>query len=159
MQLAELVRDLPVIDLRAGDVLVRERERTSSLFVLDHGALSVTRGGVAIAEIATPGSFVGEIAALVGGDHSATVTATAPSRLWVAQDGAAFLRSSPDIALMVATEVAHRLQGLVAYLADLKRQYEGAPGLDMVDGVLTRLAQQARRSAQPGSVREPDPLY
>jgi len=50
------------------------------------------------------------------------------------------------------------LQGLVAYLADLKRQYDGAPGLDMVDGVLIRLA-QARKPAQPGSAREPDPLY
>jgi hypothetical protein len=29
----------------------------------------------------------------------------------------------------------------------------------MVDGVLTRLAQQARKPAQPGSAREPDPLY
>jgi CRP/FNR family transcriptional regulator, cyclic AMP receptor protein len=159
MQLAELVRNLPVIDLQPDDVLVREGEHTSAVFVLDRGALSVTRGGMAIAEIATPGSFVGEIAALVGGDHSATVTATAPSRLWRADDGAAFLRSSPDIAVMVATEVAHRLQSLVAYLADLKRQYDGAPGLDMVDGVLTRLAQQARKPAQPGSAREPDPLY
>lgn len=159
MQLAELVRDLPVVDLQPDDVLVEEGQRTSAVFVLDHGALAVTRGGMAIAEITTPGAFVGEIAALVGGDHSATVTATAPSRLWRADDGAAFLRSSPDLAIMVAIEVAHRLQGLVAYLADLKRQYDGAPGLDMVDGVLNRLAQQARKPVQPGSVREPDPLY
>jgi CRP-like cAMP-binding protein len=159
MQLLEVVRDLPSIELEPGDVVVREGECTGSVFVLDEGALQVTRGGVTIAAIATRGSFVGEVAALVGGDHSATVTATEPSRLWVASDGAAFLRSSPDLALTVATEVAERLQGLVAYLADLKRQYQGVPGLDMVDGVLTRLAQQPRGTAQPGSTREPDPLY
>ena len=159
MDLVELAAHLPLLEVEAGGIVVREGERTGSLFVLESGRLAVTRAGVAIAEIAAPGAMVGEIAALLGGDHSATVTAVTASRLRLARDGSAFLRSSPDVTLLVATEVARRLQSLVAYLADLKTQYAGIPGLDMVSDVLNHLADNRGAAAEPGSAREPDPLY
>ena len=92
--------------------------------MLERGALTVARAGVTIAVISAPGSLVGEVAVLVGGDHSATVTATIPSAVRVAEDGEAFLRSSPEVMLLVAREVAQRLQGLVGYVVELKVQYE-----------------------------------
>jgi CRP-like cAMP-binding protein len=159
MDLVELTAHLPVLEVETGEAVVREGSRTGSLFVLESGALAVTRAGVAIADITAPGAMVGEIAALLGGDHSATVTAVTPSRLRVARDGSAFLRSSPDVTLLVAAEVARRLQSLVAYLADLKAQYAGIPGLDMVSDVLTHLADNRGAAIEPGSQREPDPLY
>ena len=154
-----LTTHLPTIEVEAGAAVVREGERTGSVFVLESGALSVTRDGVAIADITAPGALVGEIAALVGGDHTATVTAVTPARLRVAYDGGAFLRSSPTVTLHVAMEVARRLQNLVSYLADLKAQYAGIPGLDMVNDVLSHLADRQAVALQPGSEREPDPLY
>jgi CRP-like cAMP-binding protein len=157
--LLALTSSLPVLDVDVGDPVVREGERTGAVFVLERGLLHVTRGGVAIAEISAPGALVGEIAVLVGGDHSATVTAAVPSRLRVAADGAGFLRSSPDVTLHVATEVAQRLQLLIAYLADLQRQYAGAPGLAMVHDVLAKLTDRKGAAFEAGSDREPDPLY
>jgi hypothetical protein len=59
----------------------------------------------------------------------------------------------------VATEVARRLQSLVAYLADLKIQYAGIPGLDMVSDVLSHLADGQGTAPEPGSEREPNPFY
>ncbi len=159
MDLVELTAHLPLLEVEPGGAVVREGERTGSLFVLESGTLAVTRSGVAIADITAPGAMVGEIAALLGGDHSATVTAVTASRLRVARDGNAFLRSSPDVTLLVAAEVARRLQSLVAYLADLKTQYAGIPGLDMVSDVLSHLTDNRGAAAEPGSRREPDPLY
>jgi CRP-like cAMP-binding protein len=157
--LLTLAADLPAVELEAGEAVVSEGERSGRVYVLEHGTLAVTRSGVAIASIAAPGALVGELSVLVGDPHSATVTATTPARLRVAEDGRAFLESTPAITLLVATEVAKRLQSLVAYLADLKRQYAGAPGLDMVDTVLSQLADGRVVAAEPGSDREPDPLY
>ena len=157
--LVELAAHLPIVEVDEGAVVVREGDRTGALFVLESGALSVTRDGVAIAAISAPGALVGEIALLVGGDHSATVAAVVPSRLRVAHDGAAFLASSPMVTLLVATELARRLQTLVMYLADLKAQYAGLPGLDMVSDVLSHLADRRGPAPEPGSEREPDPSY
>jgi len=138
-ELLALSEELPRRDVRAGDVLVREGKRTGALYVLEQGALTVARGGVTIAMISAPGSLVGELAVLVGSAHSATVTATIPSVVRVAEDGEAFLRSSPEVTLLVAKEVAQRLQGLVAYVAELKAQSSEGPGLDVVDELLARL--------------------
>ena len=88
----------------------------------------MSRAGVTIAVISAPGSLVGEVAVLAGGDHSATVTATIPSAVRVAEDGAAFLRSSPEVTLLVAKEVAQRLQGLVEYVVELKLSTTKGPG-------------------------------
>src|SRR4051794_19516647 len=88
---------LPLRDVEPGQVLVREGERSEALYVLVRGALTVTRAGVTIAVISTPGSLVGEVAVLVGGVHSATVTATIPSAVRAAEDGEAFLSSSPEV--------------------------------------------------------------
>jgi CRP/FNR family cyclic AMP-dependent transcriptional regulator len=157
--LVMLTTNLPTIEVEAGAAVVREGERTGRLFVLERGALSVTRAGMTIAEITAAGALVGEIAALLGGDHTATVTAVTDTRLRVAHDGAAFLRSSPAVTLQVATEVARRLEGLISYLADLKVQYAGIPGLDMIDDVLSHIAVGQGVAAQPGSEREPNPFY
>jgi CRP-like cAMP-binding protein len=157
--LLALSADLPTVELDAGEIVVREGERTGRVFVLEHGTLAVSRAGVPIAEIAVPGALVGELSALVGDPHAATVIAATPARLRVADDGRAFLESTPAVTLLVATAVARRLQSVVAYLADLKRQYAGAPGLDMVHTVLSQLADGRVVAAEPGSDREPDPLY
>jgi CRP/FNR family transcriptional regulator, cyclic AMP receptor protein len=139
-ELLALSEGLPVREVAPGEVLVREGEHSGALFVLERGALTVARAGITIAVISTPGSLVGEIAVLVGGDHSATVTATIPSAVRVAEDGEAFLRSSPEVTLLVAKEVAQRLQGLVGYVVELKVQYDDGPGLEVMDELLARLS-------------------
>ena len=106
--------------------------------------------------ISTPGSLVGEVAALVGGDHTATVTATIPSAVRVAEDAEAFLRSSPEVTLLVAREVARRLQGLVAYVAELKVQMDDGPGLDVMDEILAMLSVWRTEAAEHAPAPELD---
>jgi CRP/FNR family transcriptional regulator, cyclic AMP receptor protein len=156
-ELLALSEALPVRAVEAGHVLVREGERSGALYVLERGALTVTRAGVAIAVISAPGSLVGELAVLVGGDHSATVTATIPSAVRVAGDGVAFLRSSPDMTLLVAKQVAQRMQSLVAYVAELKVQDSDGPGLEVVDELLARILSWRTEALDHASEREPDP--
>ena len=139
-ELLALSESLPLREVAPGDVLVREGERSGALYVLERGALAVGRAGVTIAAISAPGSLIGEVAVLVGGDHSATVTATIPSEVRVAEDGEAFLRSSPEITLLVAKEVAQRLQGLVTYVTDLKVQESVGPGVEVMDEILAWLS-------------------
>jgi CRP-like cAMP-binding protein len=158
-ELLALSESLPVRDVEPGHVLVREGDRSGALYVLERGALTVTRAGVSIAVISAPGSLVGEVAVLVGGDHSATVTATIPSAVRVADDGVAFLRSSPDITLLVAKQVAQRMQGLVAYVAELKLQESEGPGLDVMDELLARILSWHTESMDDSSEREPDPQH
>jgi CRP/FNR family transcriptional regulator, cyclic AMP receptor protein len=158
-ELLALSEGLPSREVEAGGVLVREGERSGALYVLERGALTVARAGVTIAVISAPGSLVGEVAVLVEGNHSATVTATIPSAVRVAEDGEAFLRSSPEITLLVAKEVAHRMQGLVAYVAELKVQDSDGPGLEIMDELLARILSWRTEALDHASEREPDPQH
>jgi CRP-like cAMP-binding protein len=119
----------------------------------------VSKGDVQVNTIDRPGAVIGEVAVLLGTGNSATVTASTPSRLRVAFDGAALLRSDPAITAHVATGLAERLNFVSTYLADLKHQYGDAPGLAMVDDVLIELASRQAPVARPGSARDPDPEY
>jgi CRP-like cAMP-binding protein len=158
-ELLALSEGLPTREVEAGHVLVREGESSGALYVLERGALTVARAGVTIAVISAPGSLVGEVAVLVGGNHSATVTATIPSAVRAAEDGEAFLRSSPEITLLVAKEVAHRMQGLVAYVAELKVQYDDGPGLEVMDEILARLSVWRTEALEQAAEKEPDPQH
>ncbi len=158
-ELLALSEGLPLREVEPGEVLVREGERSGVLFVLERGALTVARAGVTVAVISAPGSLVGEVAVLVGGDHSATVTATIPSAVRVAEDGEAFLRSSPEVLLVVAREVAQRLQGLVGYVVELKIQQSDGPGLEVMDEILARLSVWQTDTVNQPSEPEPDPQH
>ena len=158
-ELLALSDGLPLREVEPGHVLVREGDRSGALYVLERGALTVARAGITIAVISTPGSLVGEVAVLVGGDHSATVTATIPSAVRVAEDGESFLRSSPEVLLLVAREVAQRLQGLVGYVVELKVQNSDGPGPEVMDEILARLSAWRTETMDRGSEPEPKPQH
>jgi CRP-like cAMP-binding protein len=136
-----------------------EGQRGGSIWVLVEGRLAVTKSGQQVNVIDQPGAIIGEMAVILDGASSASVVAETPCRLRYAADGAAFLRSDAGVATHVASGLARRLDLVTTYLADLKTQYQGAPGLGMVDEVLRRLASRTGPPARPGSARDPDPEY
>ncbi|TMJ69053.1 MAG: cyclic nucleotide-binding domain-containing protein [Alphaproteobacteria bacterium] len=73
---ARLAAELETLNLKRGDVLVRQGEMADALYVVVTGRFSVTVAGrrQMIAELG-PGQPVGEIAFLAGGVRTATVTA------------------------------------------------------------------------------------
>ena len=154
-----LSASLPAVAFAAGDVVVEEGGASGALWVLVSGALRVRKGPVVVNTVTRPGALIGEIAVLLDGVNGATVEATEPSVLRHAADGKALLASDPAIARLVAIGLAERLNVVTTYLADLKRQYAGAPGLAMVSDVLAQLAATQRPRARPGSARDPDPEY
>ena len=132
-------RDLPQLELASGRTLVEEGQRTNRLYVLAEGVAEVLKGDVVISSVADPGALFGEMSALLGSPHSATVRAVAPCRFYVVDDAQAFL-ASPDILLAVSRLLAKRLQMVTTYLVDLQHQFsEHEDHLGMVDEVLDSL--------------------
>src|SRR5215510_9668618 len=72
---ARLAAELESLNLKRGDVLVRQGETADALYVVVTGRFAVTvEGREAVAELG-PGQPIGEIAFLAGGARTATVTA------------------------------------------------------------------------------------
>ena len=67
--------ELPKETFKMGDVLLEKGERSSKVYVLLSGSISITAEGHLLAKEMSPGSIVGEISALLGSPIVATVTA------------------------------------------------------------------------------------
>jgi CRP-like cAMP-binding protein len=159
-ELLERCAGLPRRTFAPGQTLVVDGQRGEELFVIESGEVEVRKGDQRISTISRPGACIGEVGLLLGTPATATVTALTEVRARVADDGAALLRSDPEITFLVARMLAARLDLVTTFLADLRRQYGGGTGsLAVVDSVLAGLAQGPTGTARPGSVRDPDPLY
>jgi CRP-like cAMP-binding protein len=77
-----LARNADILEVAAGTKLIREGERGSEFFAIAEGEVEVSQSGRPIAT-EQKGDFFGEIALLHDVPRTATVTATAPSRLFV----------------------------------------------------------------------------
>jgi CRP-like cAMP-binding protein len=123
----------------AGQVVIEQGERTNLLFFLIEGAVEVVKDGVPVAKAAQPGAVFGELSALLGGNHTATVRALSPCAFQVVQNPREFLEASPIVCLHVCELVARRLDALNKYLVDVRQQFQGHEHLGMVDDVLETL--------------------
>jgi len=156
----ELCRDFPQRLVAKGDTLIEESVRTDRLFVLEHGAFDVVRGGVAVIRIAQPGAFLGEISAVLECAPSATLVAAEDSAVRVIDHASTVVRSRPELTLAVAQVLARRLVALTGYLVDLKRQYAGTnTHLALMDRVLAELATSNDEKIELGSERSDVPDY
>ena len=125
--------------------------------VLVSGRLRVSIGDAELSRMDVPGSFVGEIGALLGTPRSAQVTAVEPTLIRVIGDPTAFFRDHPELGLELARQLAGRLYRISTYLADLREQYgDREDHLGLVDSVLGRIANRPPVQISPGSVRSPD---
>jgi CRP-like cAMP-binding protein len=156
--LLDYCQGLPSRRFAAGDTLLAQGAVAGVLYVLVEGAVEIVRGDVQITTVSDPGAVFGELSALLGVPHTATVRALRDSLCHVAGDPAQFLRSHPDIAFEVARLLSRRLQMVTGYLADLKRQFaDREDHFAMVDEVLDSLMHHQAAEAEPGSDRHPDP--
>lgn len=152
-----LTDDVPTRSLERGEVLFAQGEVTSSVAVLVDGELEVRAGDLVVSRLATPGAFVGEIGALLGQRRSATVTATAPTRIREIGDPSEFFARHPELGLEVARQLAGRLDRLTAYVSDVQRQFADRDDhLGMFAELLGRIAARPVVDVEPGSDRSPD---
>jgi len=149
---------LELISLSAGDVLLEEGAASDqNLYILREGSMEILKGDVPIAIVSEPGAFFGEMSLLLETKCSATVRAREASRLAVARGASSLMEKNPKIAHAVAKLLARRLHLASSYLADIKRQYEGADtGLEVMDEVLGALVhhQEGEPADPPGSERD-----
>lgn len=158
--LLHLVNDLPERSYRAGEVLLSDGSDHREVMVLIEGTLRIEKGGSTISTISRAGAVIGEVGILLNRPATATVVAATNVRVFVADDGAALLTTDPRVTFAVAEMLAERLDLVTTFLADLRQQYgDGSGSLAVVDEVLTSLMQRSGPRAQPGSVRDPDPLH
>lgn len=153
-----LTDDLPERVLETGELLfARHASDDSTVAVMVAGSLRVEIDGSPVAAITVPGSFVGEIGALLGIARTADVVADAPTTVRIIGDPHAFFDSYPSLALELARQLAGRLHRLTAYLDDVRTQFAGSEGhLTLVDSVLSRLATRPVVEIDGGSDRAPD---
>jgi CRP-like cAMP-binding protein len=99
------------VDLPEGKVLIRQGEWGAEMFVVVSGEAIVDRDGVEVAR-AGPGTVIGEIALLSEGPRTATVTLTAPSRLFVLahREFHSLMDTVPAVRECVLDELARRLR-------------------------------------------------
>ncbi|MEO8482421.1 MAG: cyclic nucleotide-binding domain-containing protein [Acidobacteriota bacterium] len=153
-----LCRSLDETAFAAGETLLAEGGSTGLLYVLIEGEVEILKGDFRVDTVAEPGAIFGEISALIGIPHMATVRAIAPTRVYRVERAVEFFAESPEVALEVARLLAARLNSVTNYLVDVKRQFEGHQGhLGIVDEVLETIVHQQRQPFTPGSNRIPDP--
>jgi len=138
-------------------VLLAEGAATGRLYVLLEGTVEIVKSDYQINVVADRGAIFGEMSALLGIPHMATVRALTPARAHVIDSGAAFLQTHQELSFFLAQLLAQRLTGVTSYLVDLKRQFEDQSNhLSMVDDILETLVHDQRREFTPGSDREPE---
>jgi CRP-like cAMP-binding protein len=96
--LEEVGRLVDEVDVQPGKELAKEGAFGEEFFVILDGSVAVSRGGQPVRELG-PGAFFGELALLGNVPRTATVTATAPTRLLVLghREFSSLLSSQPAI--------------------------------------------------------------
>ena len=152
-----LTEALPTRTLAAGELLFVEGESSSTVVVVVEGELVIESGGVVIARHTAPGTFVGEIGALLDQRRSATVTAATTTVVREIGDPPEFFATYPHLGLEVARQLAGRLHRLTAYIADVQLQFAGRDDhLGVFAELLTRIGARPPIDIEPGSDRSPD---
>lgn len=151
-------KELSTTRYDTGDLLITEGPTSGLLFILVEGAVEVLRGDVRVSLVDEPGAVFGEISALLGRPHSATVRAIEPVVVHRIEDAESFLQMRPEIVFHVARILARRLIDATTYLADVKAQFaDRTDHLGMVDEVLEALVNQQQSGAPAGSALKSDP--
>ncbi|MGQ0631916.1 MAG: Crp/Fnr family transcriptional regulator [Sporichthyaceae bacterium] len=144
---------LPNHEFAAGEDLLAEGARTGQIHVLVSGIVGIESGGVLIKRVSEPGSFLGEISALLGTTHSARVVAIEPTVTKMMSGDA--ITANPEILLGMAKLLAARLHAMTGYLVDLREQYADSGGhLSVMAEVLSELSAARPVTITPGSARD-----
>ena len=155
----DALREHPVKHFAEGETILSQGGRTGILFILIEGGVEVIKDDVTVATAAKPGAIFGDLSALLGIPHTATVRAVRASSFHVVIDPRGFLEQNPVACLHLCELLARRLDAVNKYLVNVKQQFAGHDHLGMVDGVLdTLMHRQPRRRVAPreSTIRGPE---
>jgi CRP/FNR family cyclic AMP-dependent transcriptional regulator len=111
-QLRKLLRGTVEHRYDSDTTILRERDRTTTLYVLLEGSVKVVRGGRTISRL-DPGEYFGEIALIDGRPRAASVIAASPVRCLALQQDELreLLKTDPDASWALLQSLATRLRG------------------------------------------------
>jgi len=97
--------------LATGAYLFREGDYTSEMYILLEGRVDVIKGETLIASVSEPGTYLGELAVLLGVPRSATLRAATHCRFYVVPRAQVpkFFESATDLGFKLAKVLATRL--------------------------------------------------
>ena len=100
-----------LVDLPAGQVIVRQGATGHEFFIVADGALRVERDGQVINHLG-PGEFAGEIALIDGGPRTASVVVDVPSTVLLLghREFHSLLEQYPSIQLKILQTLARRVR-------------------------------------------------
>ncbi len=94
-----------------GNVLVREGEKTNTLFILLSGRLGVFKGALKISEFTEKGLVVGEMSVILGEKRTATIQALEDTVVIELRAGLdELIIEHPEIAKKIMVNLAQRLK-------------------------------------------------
>lgn len=131
-----------------GEVIVREGDDSREMYVIQSGAVAVTRNidgtDVELARLGR-GNFFGEMSLLESISRNATIRAVGETRLLVIKPGALLLkiRRNPTFALEMLQQMSQRIRRLNGRLAEM-----------LSDGELTEQASRDLETIQIASTRK-----
>ena len=115
---------LEEVGIDAGATILKEGTSGRKVYVLISGAVAVKAKGTQIAAIDDPGAVVGEIAALLGTAHVATVSTMEDSTFYVIEDLIQFVHEHPDAGVSIAQMLACRLVNMNNHFVYIKDQIQ-----------------------------------
>jgi CRP-like cAMP-binding protein len=132
----------------AGRTLIRQGDRTGRLFFLIEETVEVFKDDVRVASTSQAGVVFGEMAAILGVEHTATVKTAGVGTFYVVENSDEFLKTSPEMSHYLCSLLARRLDSVNSYLVEVRRRSDGNEHLDTVIGAL-----EAPLHAQPARGR------
>lgn len=139
-KLPNSVLTLPMRQCETGEVLIHEGSTTEKLFFLIDGELLVTKQGIEITSVTSPGAVFGELSHLARMATTAEVIATKPTAVHVADSPREFLESNADALYYIAQILAARLAEMNRCLVDSRKQYvDREADLGLLDVMVDRI--------------------
>lgn len=116
MEITKLSKE-EMLEFKPGEIVMDQGQIARGLYILMSGTLAVMFNGVTVAEIKDKGSFIGEIASILGGRRIARVVATTTVTMLYVKDVTGYFESNPSAAFMMAKTLATRIMDMNKKLA------------------------------------------
>ena len=112
-ELTHIAQFVERVEVKEGDILVKEGTRTREFFIVMEGEAQVQRRGQTLAQLGS-GSYFGELALLDPAPRNATVTMTTNGQVLVLtqRDFFALIRDVPTLVRALLTGLAKRVHDL-----------------------------------------------
>lgn len=151
----DIIKDREIRKYAPGENVLNQDEETGCLFFLIEGSVEILKDGVRVASASEPGVVFGELAAILGVHHTATVRATVESSFYVVEGSAEFLKSSPEMSHYLCKLLARRLDSINRYFVDVKKRFEGHELIDPMIGALEALLHAQPTRSRSGKRQQP----